>query len=39
MPSFRNFAKAISSKKEVTFNLTGERSLYEQAQTFIFGVG
>ena len=39
MPSFRNFAKAISSKKEVTFNLTGERSLYEQAQTFIFEWG
>jgi len=39
MPSFRNFAKAISSKKEVTFNLDGERSLYEQAQNFIFEWG
>lgn len=39
MPSFRNFAKAISSRKEVTFNLDGERSLYEQAQNFIFEWG
>jgi len=39
MPSFRNFAKAISSKKEVTFNLDGERSLYEQANNFIFEWG